>query len=67
MEGGTSRCQAILATASDIHVCIDERGLPVRILLGPGQQNDMVPACDLIDGIAADCVLADKAHDADRL
>jgi len=42
-------------------------GLPVRIILGPGQQNDMAPACDLIDGLAAQNVLADKAYDADRL
>ncbi|MFA4937943.1 IS5 family transposase [Brevundimonas sp.] len=50
-----------------IHVCVDALGLPIRILLGPGPQNDMAPACDLIDGIAADYVLADKAYDADRL
>jgi hypothetical protein len=38
----------------------------VRFILGPGQQNDMAvlscaegaPACDLIDGFAADQVLA---------
>lgn len=39
----------------------------MRIILGPGQQNDMAPACDLIDGIAAEYVMADKAYDADRL
>jgi transposase len=27
----------------------------------------MAPACDLIDGVAAHNVLADKAYDADRL
>ena len=27
----------------------------------------MAPACDLIDGVAAQYVLADKAYDADRL
>jgi transposase len=27
----------------------------------------MAPACDLIDGVAAENVLADKAYDADRL
>ena len=27
----------------------------------------MAPACDLIDGLAAEYVLADKAYDADRL
>jgi transposase len=39
----------------------------VRLILGPGQQNDMAPACDLIDGLAAGEVIADKAYDADRL
>jgi transposase len=27
----------------------------------------MAPACDLIDGVAAEYVIADKAYDADRL
>jgi transposase len=39
----------------------------VRLILGPGQQNDMAPACALIDGLAAEYVLADKAYDADKL
>jgi transposase len=41
--------------------------LPVRFELGPGQQNDMAPACDLIRGLKANQILADKAYDADRL
>lgn len=41
---------------------MDALGLPVRVALGPGQQSDMTPACDLIEGLAAD-----KAYDADRL
>jgi len=41
--------------------------LPIRFILGPGQQNDMAPACDLIRGIPAGKVLADRAYDADRL
>jgi transposase len=28
-------------------------GLPVRIILGSGQQNDMAPACGLIEGLTA--------------
>ncbi len=42
-------------------------GLPVRFELGPGQQNDMAPACGLIEGVCADYVIADRAYDADRL
>jgi len=41
--------------------------LPIRSVLGPGQQNDMAPACDLIRGIPAIKVLADRAYDADHL
>jgi transposase len=36
----------------------------VRLALGPGQQNDMAPARDLIDGVRAHHVLADRAYDA---
>ena len=36
-------------------------------MLGPGQQNDMAPACDLIRGLRAQQVLADRAYDADSL
>ena len=39
----------------------------MRFILGPGQQNDMAPACDLIDGFAAGQALADKAYDANSL
>lgn len=50
-----------------IHAVVDALGLPVRFDLGPGQQNDMVPACDLICGLYAKQVLADRAYDADKL
>lgn len=50
-----------------LHAVVDALGLPVRFALGPGQQNDMAPACDLIDGLPGGQVLADRAYDADRL
>jgi transposase len=50
-----------------IHAVVDALGLPVRFMLGPGQQNDMAPACALIDGFKAGQVLADRAYDADSL
>jgi len=50
-----------------LHVCVDALGLPVRLITGPGQQNDMAAACNLIQGLPAQNVLADKAYDADRL
>jgi transposase len=36
-------------------------------MLGPGQQNDVAPACDLIRGLSAGQLLADRAHDANSL
>ncbi len=39
----------------------------MRFILGPGQQNDMAPANELIDGLEAEQVLADKAYDANSL
>jgi transposase len=38
--------------------------LPVRFALGPGQQNEMAPACGLIKGLFASHVIADRAYDA---
>lgn len=42
-------------------------GLPVRLIGTAGQRNDIVLANDLIEGIAAKAVLADKGYDADHL
>lgn len=39
----------------------------MRFILGPGQQNDMAPACELIRGLKAKQVLADRAYNADSL
>jgi transposase len=39
----------------------------VRFSIGPGQQNDMAPACELVAGLAHGKVIADRAYDADRL
>ena len=36
-------------------------------MLGPGQQNDMTPACDLVRGLRAQMLIADRAYDADSL
>lgn len=49
------------------HAVVDALGLPVRFAVGPGQQNDMAPACDLVAGLASGAVIADRAYDADSL
>ena len=33
----------------------------------PANQNDMAPACDLVRGLTAGQILADRAYDADSL
>jgi transposase len=39
----------------------------VRVIGGPGQENDMVRAQDLISGFEAEHVIADKGYDAGSL
>ena len=39
----------------------------MRIHLTAGNVNDIVPACDLIEGLLADKLLADRAYDANKL
>lgn len=44
----------------------DERGLPFRLAITPGQQHDATVAADLLDDLkAGQMLLADKAYDAD--
>jgi transposase len=50
-----------------LHVCVDALGLPVRLILGPGQQHDITAAGGLIEGLAAENVIADKAYDGDAI
>lgn len=70
-EKGGSAAQALGRSrggfGTKIHAIVDALGLPVRFALGPGQQNDMAPACDLVRGLPAQQVIADRAYDADRL
>ena len=40
--------------------------IPLRIHLTAGNVNDIVPACDLLEGLLADKLLADRAHDANK-
>jgi len=47
-----------------IHAVVDALGNPLRILLTGGNVHDISPAPDLISGLSADFVLADKAYDA---
>lgn len=49
-----------------MHAASDGLGNPLRLIGGPGQENDMRRAQDLIEGYTPGAVLADRAYDADR-
>jgi len=53
--------------STKIHAAADALGLPLRLIGTPGQRNDITLAHDLVEGIKADAVLADKGYDADHL
>lgn len=53
------------AQTTKIHVAVDALGNPLRLILTPGQAHDSTQAEALIDGFAADHVIADKAYDAE--
>jgi len=50
-----------------IHAAGDALGNPVRLIGGPGHQHDCTQAEDLIDGIKADAVIADKGYDTNKI
>ena len=50
-----------------IHACVEGLGQLVRFILTGGQTHDVTQAQALIDTIAPQAVLADKAYDADAL
>jgi putative transposase len=52
--------------STKIHITVEALGLPVRLIGSPGQRNDIAFAHDLIDGLDADIVIADKGYDADH-
>lgn len=44
---------------------VDEKGLPVRIVLTAGQSHDLNAAPDLISGLKCQHVVADRGYDSD--
>jgi len=50
--------------STKIHAIVDERGLPVRVLLTPGQASDKAAAPLLLDGLPpALALVADRGYD----
>lgn len=54
-------------TDHQVHMATDGRGLPLRIILTPGQRADVTQASALLEGLQAGRVLADKAYDSNAL
>ena len=53
--------------STKIHAATEALGLPIRLIGTPGQRNDIALAHDLVEGIKAGAMLADKGYDADHL
>lgn len=49
-----------------IHAAVDALGNPVRLLLTAGPASEYGQSNVLIEGLAADYVLADKGYDSDQ-
>ena len=47
-----------------IHMACDSLGRPVRFLLAAGQSHDILAAPALIEGMAPQAVMADRAYDS---
>src|ERR1700736_4129362 len=62
---GLGRSRGGLSTK--IHAAGDALGNPVRLIGGPGQENDITHAHELIDGFTAAAMIADKGYDANHL
>ena len=51
--------------STKIHAAVDALGNPVRLLLSEGQASEYTLANELISGLQADYVIADKGYDSD--
>jgi transposase len=47
-----------------IHASVSGLGLPLKVILTAGQEADVSQAASLIDGVAAEVVIADKGYDS---
>ena len=67
----TSGPQAIGITRgglnTKIHALCDALGNPLRFLLTPGQRHDSKAVSELLNGVMAKALLADKAYDSDKI
>ena len=50
--------------STKIHTASDPRGRPLRLILTPGQSNDITQTEALLEGFEPAHVLADKGYDS---
>ena len=50
-----------------IHTVADAQGRPVRFILTAGQAHDVTTVPDLLEGMDADGVIADRAYDSNAV
>jgi len=50
-----------------LHLAVDAHGLPVKMIITGGTTADCSQARDLIEGVSAECLMADKAYDTNAL
>jgi len=48
-----------------IHALVDGKARPLRLILTPGNRNDITTAPELVEGLCGRWILADKAYDSD--
>ncbi len=52
---------------SKIHLAVDAHGMPVRVLLTAGPAADCTQALELIKGLQAAAMMADRGYDTDAI
>ena len=52
---------------SKLHLAVDAHGMPVRVMVTEGTAADCSQALPLIEGIDAECLLADRAYDTNEI
>ena len=50
-----------------MHLAVEARGLPVRVLVTSGTEADCTHALALIEGFAAQYLLADRGYDTNKI
>ncbi|WP_375333819.1 IS5 family transposase [Candidatus Tisiphia endosymbiont of Xenochironomus xenolabis] len=60
-----SRTKGALNTK--VHMAVDAYGMPVRIIVTEGSRNDCTQACELIQNMEAQHLMADKAYDTNAI